>query len=209
METGLVSFAIMVFTGFFAIMNPIANAPIFWGLIGDVEEQYKKAIARKATIAAFLIVLSFVLFGRLIFDLFGISIAAFKITGGYLVFVVGLDMLRSRNKSDYHGKTITPAPQDDIAISPLAIPILAGPGTIVTAMNFSSHSSPVRVVIVIVMFGILTFMTYVMFVYGSKLVDRLGKSMLIVINKLMGLILAIIGTGMAVEGIKLAFHLAK
>ena len=98
---GLLTYAITVFIGFFAIMNPIANTPIFLGLTEDEDEASKKKVARTATITAFLIVTAFVILGKYIFEVFGITIPAFKITGGILIFYVGFEMLMSQ-KSKIH-----------------------------------------------------------------------------------------------------------
>ena len=208
MHKEILSFSLMVFTGFFAIMNPIANAPVFLGLTGDMDEPSRELVARKASIAAFFIVLAFILFGRLIFHLFGITIPAFKVTGGILVFLVGMDMLRSR-KSEIHGHNMTLSEDDDVSISPLAIPILAGPGTIVTAMNYVSGDSTVKMFIVIIIFMVLIVLTYITFILSEKILKWLGKSMVTVITKIMGLIIAIIGTEMVINGIKMAFHLVQ
>lgn len=204
MEHGLFSFALVVFTGFFAIMNPIANTPIFIGLVEDLDPAARRVTARRATLTAFFIVTSFILFGQFIFQVFGITIPAFKITGGILVFIVGLDMLRSR-KSEVHGHDTPTTPDDDIAITPLAIPILAGPGTIVTAMNYVTSGDLLRMVLVILIFGIMIILTYIAFSLSDKIMDKLGKNLIMVIAKIMGLIIAIIGTEMVIAGIKMAF----
>lgn len=127
--------AATVFMGFFAIMNPIANVPIFLGLTSDDDEQTVAAVA-----------------------------------------------LRS-------------------VISPLAMPILAGPGTIATAMNFSAGGGLMEVVVTIIMFAILCIITYILFIYGGKLVTYIGASALGVITRIMGLIIAVIGTQMVIEGL--------
>ncbi|WP_215226647.1 MarC family protein [Echinicola shivajiensis] len=203
MSENLFTFALSVFTGFFAIMNPIANTPIFLGMVDGESEDDKRKIAKTATLTAFIIVLAFVILGKFIFELFGLTIPAFKITGGILIFFVGFEMLQSR-KSKIHG----PKEQDfddSVAISPLAIPILAGPGTIVTAMNYVTNADYVKILIVILIFGLMVFITYLTFSAAEKIVKKVGKNFIEVIGKLMGLILAIIGTGMVINGIKLAF----
>ncbi len=201
----LFTFSLTVFTGFFAIMNPIANTPIFVGLTENMNEKSKQKIARMSTLTAFLIVTAFVILGKYIFQIFSITIPAFKITGGILIFYVGFEMLMSK-KSTVHnsGKEIE---NDDIAISPLAIPILAGPGTIVTAMNFVPKVNYQKIAVVICVFAMITFLTYLCFKYGSEIVDKLGHHLIGVIGKIMGLIIAIIGTDMITAGIKMAFNL--
>jgi multiple antibiotic resistance protein len=91
--------------------------------------------------------------------------------------------------------------QLSIIVSPLAVPILAGPGTIATAMSFSAHANYLYSFITICVFALLCLITYVFFVGGQKFVDYIGESAIKVITRLMGLILAIIGTQMFIEGV--------
>jgi multiple antibiotic resistance protein len=198
----LLTFALTVFTGFFAIMNPIANTPVFLGLVGERNEIERKKIAKTACITAFLIVACFVILGKYLFELFGITIPAFKITGGILLFYVGFEMLQSKPSKVHQQQDIEP--DDGIAVSPLAIPILAGPGTIVTAMSNITRGSFLDVVIVIVIFAVMIFLTYLAFSTSEAIMKKLGEHLVMVIGKIMGLILAIMGTGMVIDGIKLA-----
>lgn len=200
----LFHFALTVFTGFFAIMNPVANTPIFLGLAEGQDAQTRQQIARTGCLTAFIIVAVFVLLGKYIFELFGISISAFKITGGLLIFYVGFEMLMSK-KSNVHDPKNKQSHDSSIAISPLAIPILAGPGTIVTAMNHATNASFVHIGIIIAVFALMIMLTYFAFSLSEQLVTLVGENLIAVVGKLMGLILAIIGTGMVVAGIKLAF----
>ena len=203
----LFTFSLGVFMGFFAIMNPIANTPIFMALTGDMDSESKKRIARKSTITAFIIVTAFVVLGKYIFDLFGITIPAFKVTGGILLFYVGFEMLMTQ-KSKIHSLG-TKDPDEGIAISPLAIPILAGPGTIVTAMAKVTNAGYLRLGIVVAIFALMIFLTYWAFSKSDFIVKKIGINMIKIIGKIMGLILAIMGTGMVGDGIKLAFNLSK
>lgn len=205
MTTGIFTYALTVFTGFFAIMNPIANTPVFLGLVGDRDEIDKKKIAKTSTITAFIIVVFFVILGKYLFQLFGITIPAFKITGGILLFYVGFEMLQSKKSKIHHQEHVEV--DDGVAISPLAIPILAGPGTIVTAMNDVTNGSLIHIAIVVVIFALMIYLTYLAFTLSDKIVKKLGHNLITVIGKIMGLILAIIGTGMAVQGIKIAFKI--
>ena len=199
----LTTYSITVFMAFFAIMNPIANTPIFLGLVDGEDKERKKKIAKTASITAFIIVVAFIIAGKYIFELFGITIPAFKITGGILIFYVGFEMLMTK-KSKVHSNANT-EDKSNLAISPLAIPILAGPGTIVTAMNFVTDATYVHIGIVISIFAVMIFLTYLAFSLSDLIVKKVGANLIAVIGKLMGLILAIIGTGMVTEGIKLTF----
>lgn len=202
MTSNFFTFSLTVFMGFFAIMNPIANTPVFLGLVGDRSEVERKKIAKTACVTAFLIVACFVILGKYLFQLFGITIPAFKITGGILLFYVGFEMLESKTSTIHHQQDVEL--DDGFAISPLAIPILAGPGTIVTAMSNVTSGSFLQVVIVIIIFAIMILLTYLAFSTSEMIVKRIGNHLILVIGKIMGLILAIMGTGMVIDGIKLA-----
>ena len=203
--TDLLTFAITVFTGFFAIMNPIANVPIFLALVQDADANTKRKIAKKSTLTAFVIVITFVVLGKFIFELFDITIPAFKITGGFLVFYVGFEMIQSKKSTVHHLQKTNV--DENIAVSPLAIPILAGPGTIVTAMNYVTNYEYLHIIIVAIVFALMCILTYIFFRISDTIVKLFGTNVISVIGKIMGLILAIIGTNMIIEGIKIAFNL--
>lgn len=191
--------------GFFAIMNPVGNMPIFLGLVEGMDKTEKRNIAKKSVLLAFLIVSVFSIFGGIIFQIFGITLPAFQIGGGLLIFIVGYQLLhgkestmhhptQSENKNDYSA--------EDIAISPLAIPILAGPGTISTAMNFVGEgSSFLHVGIVIIVFALICLITYYCFVFGESILSHFKKGVVKVITRLMGLIITIISVQMIIEGV--------
>ena len=205
--------AFTVFMGFFAIMNPIANVPIFISLTTGDDEQTISEVAFRSLTLAFIIVSLFSIAGKLIFELFGLTLPAFQITGGILVFLIGFHMLqgdhsRVQQPSD-EVKQKSKEAALNIAISPLAMPILAGPGTIATAMNFSAGEGFTQVIITIIMFAILCVITYFLFVFGNKFVTYIGAGALGVITRMMGLILAVIGTQMVIEGIHGAFKLTS
>ncbi|HUH27514.1 MarC family protein [Gelidibacter sp.] len=201
----LITFSITVFTGFFAITNPISNMTVFLSLTQGADEKTKRDINKRANIIAFIIVTVFVLLGKYIFELFNISIPAFKITGGILIFYIGFEMLQSKKSNVKNIKDVHI--DEDIAVSPMAIPILAGPGTIVTAMNFVSDVTPLQVFLVIAIFGSMSLLTFLTFRLSKYIVKAVGYNVISVIGKIMGLIIAIIGTGMIIEGIKISFNL--
>ncbi len=200
--TGLLTFSLTVFTGLIAIMNPVANIPIFLGLVENKTEEEKKSIAKKACIVAFLILVAFTVFGKSIFSLFDITIPAFKITGGILIFYIGFEMLQSKPSSIKNNGN---ADKDDtsLAVSPLAVPILAGPGTIVTAMNFVANTSIFHMFIVILVSLVVISLNFLAFRSSEFIVTKLGNNIIIVLKKIMGLIIAIIGTDMVINGIKI------
>ncbi|MFV0438700.1 MAG: MarC family protein [Desulfopila sp.] len=200
------SHAFTVFMGFFAIMNPIANTPVFLGLTAEDDQATKKRIAAKALLISFLIIVVFSVAGKFIFELFGITLAAFRIMGGILVALVGYQMLHGGGHSPVQHPTGEDRQKSldaelEISITPLAMPILAGPGTIATAMNFATDDGIVDLLITIGAFFLLCLISYVFFISGERFVRYIGQNGIKVITRLMGLILAVIGVQMLISGI--------
>ena len=191
--------AITVFMAFFAIMNPIANTAVFYGLTADEDRSEQAKIASKSIVITFVVILLFAVLGKAIFHLFGITLPALRITGGILVFLVGYHMLHGSN-SKLH--TAQESQDTDIAVSPLAVPLLAGPGTIATAMNYSAAGGWTEITVTVIMFAVLCVITYICFISSSKILMVIGESGLGIVTRLMGLILAVIGAQMGIVGIK-------
>ena len=192
----LLEHALAVFMAFFAIMNPIANTTVFFGLAGEKSASEQRKIAKKALTITFVIVLLFAVLGKSIFHLFGITLPALRITGGVLVFIIGYHMLQGAN-SKLH--TAEEDSDTDIAVSPMA-----GPGTIATAMNYSAAGGWLEIVLTVFAFTVLCFITFYCFVFSARILSVIGENGLGIITRLMGLILAVIGVQMLVEGINSA-----
>ncbi|UZE94788.1 MarC family protein [Alkalimarinus alittae] len=200
----IIEHAITVFMAFFAIMNPIANTTVFAGLAGRESKSAQVKVATKSLLITFVIIVLFSLLGKSIFSLFGITLPALQITGGVLVFLVGYHMLQGAN-SKLH--TSEESDDTDIAVSPLAVPLLAGPGTIATAMNYSAAGGWMEIMVTVSMFAVLCFITFFCFIFSSKIMKAIGESGLGIVTRLMGLILAVIGVQMLIEGVKSAAKL--
>lgn len=202
----LVTHALSVLMAFFAIMNPIATTPVFIGLTAQDDSQTRRAIAGRSLTLAFVIVVSFCLVGRFIFDLFGITLPAFRITGGFLIFLIGFQMLQGEQSPVQtlkgRAENVSRDAALSIAVSPLAMPILAGPGTITTAMGYVADEGPIASGITVIAFGFLCFVTYICFISGERLIRFMGEEATRVITRMMGLITAIIGTQMVIDGIR-------
>lgn len=192
-------YASVVFTGFLAIMNPIAAISIFLGLTNRETEDEVKKIAFQSTLTAFLIVVIFSLVGHYLLNFFGVTFTALRLTGGILVALIGYDMLQG-TQSGKHIETEEGEEEGSVAITPLGIPLLAGPGVIITAMNFSTGGM-VNCMITIFAFGLLCAITYFVFIFGKQLKTIIGTNILKVITKMMGLVLAGIGVQMFIEGV--------
>ncbi|WP_018342040.1 MarC family protein [Cytophaga aurantiaca] len=201
------SFVLIVFTGLFAIINPIGNAPIFISLADHLSKTQQRAIALKAVTVGFIILAIFVVFGYALFNIFGISIQAFRITGGLLVLKVGFDMINSKSKDSAEVTKNAEVTDTGFAISPLATPILVGPGTLSTAVSFVGVGNKIEnSIIIILSSGIILSMTYFVFIYSTTLVRIIGKEALNVVTKIMGLLIGSIGIQMMITSIEELVH---
>ncbi len=192
-----------VFLGFFAILNPIGNTPVFLLMVGEANRNIIKRVAFKSVLVAFIIITIFSLFGHIIFRLFNITLPAFQVAGGIIVFFIGYDLLQGKSPGAHKTKVQeTETDLDDMAISPLGIPLLAGPGTISTAMNFvgQGHSLLITLIIILV-FAVVCFITYLMFILSKRIADKLRPSLIKAISRIMGLILAVIAVQMLINGV--------
>jgi multiple antibiotic resistance protein len=193
-------------------MNPIANIPVFLSLTRGEDKKTKGDVASTSLVLAFFVVVIFSFAGKVIFELFGITLPAFRITGGLLVFFIGFQMLQGNfsrvNHPSEKDRQESKEAELSISVSPLAIPILAGPGTITTAMNFSAGGFG-NMAVTIAVFALLCAITYLCFIFGEKFVAFIGASALGAITRMMGLILAVIGTQMVIDGLHGAFELTS
>ncbi len=207
-DSSILGFTLQVLMGFIAIMNPIGNVPIFVSLVEGYDYPTKKMVARKSTTTAFIIVTVFTIGGNIIFRLFGITLPAFRIAGGIFVFLIAYHLIRGK-KSHQHYPSEEEKAEDDpegLAITPLATPILAGPGTISTALSFvGNRTNPYHIAIIILIFFLICLVTYIAFIYGELLMEKLSPSLIGTITRLMGLILAVVAVQMIIEGICGAF----
>ncbi len=200
------------FFSLFAIINPFGNAPLFLGMTEGRTERDKKSIALRAALTSFVILVAFVLGGKYILFFFKITIPAFEIAAGVLIFIIGLTML-----SAFHFWMRTSGPEQkeaevkaeekqDVAIIPLGIPILSGPGAITTAMVLAFQTAGVSSrLMVIVCAAIVRLITFLVFAESSYLVRLLKQTGINILTRLMGLLLTVMAVQFFINGLKLAF----
>lgn len=201
----MISLLLKITVSFFAVMNPIGNIPIFISLTNGYSQQQKKYTARKAAFVSFCILTAFLVLGNFIFSMFGITIHAFRIAGGILIFGIAYNLLHAKTSTTQtpHSKEKEEATEkEDISITPLALPIMAGPGTIATVMTHASSYNIPNLILVFVGFTLVLGISYILFYYSTPIIEKLGHGGLNVITRLMGLILAVISIQMIAEGIK-------
>ncbi|MCX6248880.1 MAG: MarC family protein [Bacteroidetes bacterium] len=201
-----------VFMGFFAMLNPVGNLPVFIGMVSDFDKKTQRKVALKAVLVAFFIIAVFSVFGHVIFRMFGITLPAFQIAGGLIVFMMGYNLLNAKDSTMHSQAPLHHEDMgnlaEDLAITPLGTPLLAGPGTISAAMNFvGAGKSVVNVVLVIAVFAVMCLITYLLFISSQKLASRVNPGILKVVTRIMGLILSVIAIQMLITGIEGTIHL--
>ena len=137
----LLEFALVTFTSVLFIVDPIAVVPSYLVVTRSETTLQRAATARRACIAAALILIAFAIGGTLVFRLFGITLPAFRIAGGLILWLVAMDMLHAQRTTQESGPEITEGEtKEDTALTPLAIPMLAGPGAISTVMVLAAQA---------------------------------------------------------------------
>jgi len=199
----LVVFAILVFTSFFTLINPLGTMPIFMTMTKDLDDKHREYTARKASIISFLIILFFAFTGQLMFKFFGISVDSFRIVGGVIFFLMGMDMLQARLGKVKVGESEIKTYVDDISITPLAIPMICGPGAITNAIVLMDDADSIekKIVLIGVIFGVLL-LTYLILFSSSKLIKLMGETGNKVMMRLMGLIVMVIAVEFFFSGLK-------
>lgn len=191
------------FMAFFAIMNPISNLPAYMALVADDSQKISRKIAFRSLLIAFVIVTVFIFSGDFIFKVFGITIVSFRIAGGILVAVIGYHMINGNHSPSYKGMDQQAVNSDpmSIAISPLAMPLFAGPGTITTALSLANGGLRNQL-ITVVAFALLCVITYLLLRSAKQIAGFLGKNLMKIITKMMGLLLFSIGIQMIIVSVQ-------
>lgn len=137
----LLPFALLCFTSFFTLTNPLGTMPVFLTMTNGMNDHERKAIVRRATIVSFITLMVFTFSGQFLFKFFGISSNGFRIAGGFIIFKIGFDMLQARYSNAKLKEEEVKTYADDISITPLAIPMLCGPGAIANAIMLMDDAS--------------------------------------------------------------------
>jgi multiple antibiotic resistance protein len=205
----LVSFALLTFSSIFILIDPITVTLVFVSLIRDVDRVHQRAIARDAALYALVILLVFAIGGYWILQLFGITLAALRIGGGVLLFLIGIEMVYARVSF-----TKQPVPQSaedyaaDVAVTPLAIPIIAGPGAITTVIVLTGDGAELgwpAIAIVLAAIFVVIYVVYYAMVHSYIIAGGIREKEFKVVNRVLGLLLLAIGVQFIITGIKAAF----
>lgn len=195
-------FALLAFTSLIAVLEPASTIAIYVTLTKNMNQKQKRRIVSKSIVISFLVLAFFALTGHLLFFVFNVTVAAFKIAGGILLVDVALRMFHPR-KDEYSAEG-----REDIAIIPLAFPLTAGPGAITTVILLVSEAKGNLADVSFVYFAIFLAisLSYIAMVYSTRLFALLGDEGLRVITALMSIIVLAIAVQFLVNGITDAFH---
>jgi multiple antibiotic resistance protein len=189
----------------FFVVDPVGVVPIFLAITAGDSETKMRRTALRACIVAGGLLLFFAIFGGVIFQVFGVSLAAFRVAGGILLLITSLDMLRARPSETRTSRTEEQegVAKEDVALVPLAMPLLAGPGAIASAMVLMSKGESLLMAMPVLAAIVLTFVASYFILRASNLVQRvLKQSGVAILERVMGLILAAIAVQFMADGAK-------
>lgn len=199
----LLPFALLCFTSFFTLTNPLGTMPVFLTMTNGMNDHERKAIVRRATIVSFITLMVFTFSGQFLFKFFGISSNGFRIAGGFIIFKIGFDMLQARYSNAKLKEEEVKTYADDISITPLAIPMLCGPGAIANAIMLMDDASTLSLKGTLIgIIALVYFITFLILQASTRLVRILGETGNNVMMRLMGLILMVIAVACFVSGLK-------
>jgi multiple antibiotic resistance protein len=198
----LFNFGLLVFTSFFTLINPLGTMPIFMSMTADFTVKERTRTARKASIIAFFTILFFAFTGQLLFSFFNISVNSFRMVGGVIFFLMGMDMLNARLAKFKVGNENVKAYVDDISITPLAIPMICGPGAITNAIVLMDDAITIekKIVLISAIFLVILLSFTILF-SASKIMKVLGETGNKVLMRIMGLIVMVIAVEFFFSGL--------
>lgn len=200
----MAQFFLVGLTSIFVLVDPIAAIPTFLIMTADADTEHRQHMARRAAWTCFLVLACFAAAGTLIFKLFGITLPAFKIAGGVILLLIGLDMLRARRSPTKETPTEAEegSEKDDVGIIPLGVPMLAGPGSISTVMVLMSGAPALWYAVpVVVAIAITALASYWILSGADRVRGYLGETGIRILTRMMGLLLTAIAVQFILNGL--------
>ena len=185
----------------FVVIDPIGIAPLFLALTKGKTPAQRRLIALRATLTAAFVLALFALFGEALLDFIGISMPAFRIAGGILLFLTALDMLFERRTKRREDRT-EEEDTEDPSVFPLAIPLIAGPGAIASVILLIGERPGGEGLVTVLLITALTLMTLMLILFASSYLDRvIGKTGIDVITRVLGMLLAALSVQFVLDGL--------
>jgi len=204
------SFFVTCIISLFVIVDPTGNIFSFLALSSGVAPPVARSLAGRACLYGFVILAFFVALGRLVLKFFGISLPAFQIAGGLVLFRIAFDMMEGRGHFNRLDTSSSLAPGDyrDLALIPLAMPLLSGPGAISTVLVLTARSKNLlEDALLVAAVGLIMLLAYILFCFANRVMGFLKESGLRLLTRLMGLILAALAAEFVITGVRAAFPL--
>lgn len=204
MTTLPLQFGLLCFVSLFTIIDPFGALPVFASMTNRLSHSESRRVALRAALTAWLVLILFALTGRFVFDFFGISVNSLRVVGGIIFFIMGYEMLEARltrTKSDEESVTEY---VEDIAITPLGIPLIAGPGaitTVIVLMNETGGLLEKEIALVLAITAVLT-ITFLFLIGARQVMHALGHSGNKVLLRVMGLIVMAIAVEFFFNGLR-------
>ena len=201
------TFALLAFTSFFTLINPLGTMPVFMSMTADLTDDERNRTAKKASVVSLFTIIAFALTGQLLFKFFGISVDSFRIVGGVIFFIMGMDMLQARLGHVKIKENEVKSYITDISVTPLAIPIICGPGAITNAIVLMEDANSwAKKMVLFLSIAVVVLITYVVLYSSSKLLKLLGQTGINVMMRIMGLIVMVIAVEFFFSGLKPIVH---
>jgi multiple antibiotic resistance protein len=196
---------------FLVIIDPPGCAPIFASLTRDADPAHRRAMAIRSSLIAWVILMFFALLGRPMLQALGISLASFRIAGGILLFYIAVEMVfeRRTERRERRADSIEGTPEaDDISVFPMAMPMIAGPGSIASAMLWVSRAeTPVHIAIVLGAITVVMLITAVTLLAAGPLMRLIGDKVESAVTRILGVILAALAAQFVIDGLKQSFSM--
>lgn len=195
----------MFLAGLLAVINPLGAVPVFVGLTGSQSDQERAHTSAMAAVTVMVVLGMALLFGELFLQLFGISVASFRVGGGLLVLLIAISMMQARMSPAKQTQEEVREATDKatIAVVPVGVPLLAGPGAISTIILFAHRDTGVTHYLIIGLeIALVAAVVWAAFRYGPLILDRLGRTGINVVTRIMGLIMAAIGVEFIANGLR-------
>lgn len=193
---------LLFFTSFFTLMNPMGIMPVFLSMTSELTKRERRRTAIKAILTAGLVLILFAFLGEYMFNFFGISVAGLQVVGGVIFFIMGYDMLNARLSPMKIRSEDVEKYVDDISITPLGIPMIAGPGAITNAIILMGESESYFNSALVIVSIVLVLITLMLVLFGAVGITKfLGDKGNKIMMKLMGLIVMVIAVEFFFAGI--------
>jgi multiple antibiotic resistance protein len=201
--TETISFGLLCITSFFTLVNPLGTMPVFMSMTAELSIVDRNKTAKKASIVSLITIIAFAFTGQLLFNFFGISVNSFRIVGGVIFFIMGMDMLQARLGQVKIKDNEVKSYITDISITPLAIPMICGPGAITNAIVLMEDANTLpKQIVLIISIALIMVLTYLILFSSSKLMKLLGQIGINVMMRIMGLIVMVIAVEFFFSGLK-------